>query len=64
MKAKYVIRLEDNEPNREYFMAVHSYTTFYSSKEKAHRFNTVKEAVARAEELFVPGFWHVEAVEE
>jgi hypothetical protein len=49
----YIIRSKERPEGRNYFVAFHSYTTFFGGEEIARRFNTGAEATAYArKELF------------
>lgn len=64
MKTRYIIRSTERNAPHCYFAAIHGYSPFFSSKEKARRFDTEAqaEAYALAELFTVRGAFEVEEV--
>lgn len=57
MKSAYIILSTERRMPNGFFVAIHGYSPFYSTKEKAKRFSSYREAYeyAMAELFTVPG---------
>jgi len=64
MKEQYIILSVERRAPNGYFVAIHGFSPFYSTKDKARRFATRKEAkdYANAELFTTPDAFVIEAV--